>query len=97
VLDVMNFATLSRVTEALDEFTFRHDRFKISVRVLGAIFLSCGHFPLNLLPIFTVFGFKSHKYRGSEQVQVWFKLFNSKNAFSRITQRYGKINCSGLS
>jgi hypothetical protein len=26
---------------------------------LGAISLNCGHFPLNLLPIFKVFGFKS--------------------------------------
>jgi hypothetical protein len=32
VLDVTNFATLSRITEALDEFPFRHDRFKISVQ-----------------------------------------------------------------
>ena len=29
VLDVTNFATLSRVTEALDEYTFRHGRLKI--------------------------------------------------------------------
>jgi hypothetical protein len=32
VLDATNFATLSRVTEALDEHTFRHGRFKISVQ-----------------------------------------------------------------
>jgi hypothetical protein len=32
VLDVMNFGTLSRVTEALDEYTFRHGRFKIWVQ-----------------------------------------------------------------
>jgi hypothetical protein len=32
VLDVTNFGTLSRVTEDLDEYTFRHGRFKISVQ-----------------------------------------------------------------
>jgi hypothetical protein len=32
VLDVTNFGTLSHVTEALDEYTFRHGRFKISVQ-----------------------------------------------------------------
>jgi hypothetical protein len=32
VLDVTNFGTLSRVTEALDEYTFRHRQFKISVQ-----------------------------------------------------------------
>jgi hypothetical protein len=32
VLDATNFATLSRVTEAVDEYTFRHGRFKISVQ-----------------------------------------------------------------
>jgi hypothetical protein len=32
VLDVTNFATLSRITQALDEHTFRHGRFKISVQ-----------------------------------------------------------------
>jgi hypothetical protein len=32
VLDVTNFGTLSRVTEALDEYTFRHGQFKISVQ-----------------------------------------------------------------
>jgi hypothetical protein len=69
VTGVTNFATLSRITEALDEYTFCHGRLKISAQGgLGAIFLNCGHFPLNLLPIFKVFGFKSHKYRGSEQV-----------------------------
>jgi hypothetical protein len=70
VLEVTDFATLSRVTEALDEYTFRPGRVKISVStVLAAIFPSCRHFPLNLLPIFKVFGFKSHKYRATEQVQ----------------------------
>jgi hypothetical protein len=32
VLDVTNFGTLSRVTEALDEYTFCHGQFKISVQ-----------------------------------------------------------------
>jgi hypothetical protein len=32
VLDVTNFGTLSRVMEALDEYTFRHGQFKISVQ-----------------------------------------------------------------
>jgi hypothetical protein len=32
VLDVTNFGTLSRVTEALDEYTFRHGWFKIWVQ-----------------------------------------------------------------
>jgi hypothetical protein len=32
VLDVTNFGTLSRVTEARDEYTFRHGRFKIWVQ-----------------------------------------------------------------
>jgi hypothetical protein len=32
VLDVTNFGTLSRVTEALDEYTLRHGRFKIWVQ-----------------------------------------------------------------
>jgi hypothetical protein len=34
VLDVTNFATLSRITEALDEYTFRHGRLKF--RLTGA-------------------------------------------------------------
>jgi hypothetical protein len=38
-----------------------------------------------------LFGFKPHKYRGSEQVQ------QQKNAFFCITQRYVEINCSGYS
>ena len=32
VLDVMNFGTLSRVTKALDEYTFCHGQFRISVQ-----------------------------------------------------------------
>jgi hypothetical protein len=32
VLDVTNFGTFSRITEALDEYTFRHGRFKISIQ-----------------------------------------------------------------
>jgi hypothetical protein len=51
MLDVTNFATLSCVTQALDEYTFRHSRFKdFGSEVPGAIFLSRGHFPLNLWP-----------------------------------------------
>jgi hypothetical protein len=78
VLDVTNFATLSHVTEALDEYTFHHGRFNISVQgVLGAIFLSSGHFPLNFLPIFEVFDFKPHKYCRSEKVQQQKKDFST--------------------
>jgi hypothetical protein len=32
VLDATNFGTLSRLTEVLDEYTFRHGRLKISVQ-----------------------------------------------------------------
>jgi hypothetical protein len=78
VLDATSFPTLLGVTEALDEYTFRHGRFKISVQgVLGAIFFTCGHFPLNFLPIFKILGFKSHKYRASEQVQQQKMHFSS--------------------
>jgi hypothetical protein len=57
-----NFVTLSRVTEALDEYTFCHGRFRILVQV--GISLSCGHFSI-YCPFEMFFGFK---YRDSEQV-----------------------------
>jgi hypothetical protein len=54
VLDVTNIATF--VTQALDEYTFRHGRFKFQLWALRTQFMA-------------LFGFKSHKYHGSEQAQ----------------------------
>jgi hypothetical protein len=92
VLDVTNFGTLSRVTEALDEYTFRHGRFKILVQgCLEQFSLAVGTFhsiscpfsrflPSNLTDIV---------------VQSKFNLsWAVKNAFSHFTQGFFKINCS---
>jgi hypothetical protein len=78
VLDVTNFATLSRVTEALDEFTFRHDRFKILVQGrLEQFSLAVGTFHSISCPFSVHFqgfcqesAFKPRRYRDSEQVQL---------------------------
>jgi hypothetical protein len=58
VLDATNFATLSRITQALDEYTFRH---------VGSGCLE--QFSSAVETFHSIYGFKSHKYRGSEQVQ----------------------------
>jgi hypothetical protein len=91
VLDVTNFATLSRVTEALDEFTFCHDRFKISVQgCLEQISSAVGAFHSIYCPFLWFLA-------SNLTTIVVQSKFNNKNAFFQITQRYGEINCSGLS
>jgi hypothetical protein len=60
--------------------------------VLGEILLGCGHFPLNLLPIFKVFAFNLTNI----VVQIGFRASSTaKIAFFRISQSHAEINCSG--
>jgi hypothetical protein len=76
VLDVTNFATLSRVTEALDEYAFRHGRFKILVRGCLEQFSSL---PTRFLAYFKGFWLQISQIS-------WFRASSiAKNAFSRIT------------
>jgi hypothetical protein len=51
VLDVTNFETLSRITEVLDEYTFRHGQFKVWVQGCSEqVSLAVDTFPTIFLP-----------------------------------------------
>jgi hypothetical protein len=92
VLDVTNFGTLSRVTEALDEYTFRHGRFTISVQGRSEqIFSAVGIFHSISRPF--------SRFLASNQPQIsqisWIRASSTvKNAFSFIAQKLVEINCS---
>jgi hypothetical protein len=95
VLDVTNFGTLSRVTEALDEYTFSSWLVQnLGSGLLCANFLSCRHSPYNFLAILKVSCFKSHKHRASDQIKTEFNRSSTvKNGFF-LFNRFGEINFS---
>jgi hypothetical protein len=89
VLDVTNFGALSRVTEGLDEYTFRHGRFKISVQGCSEqVSLAADTLPTNFSPFsrFLVSYFTNivlqTKFNRSLTVKMDFFLFN--NRFAQI-------------
>jgi hypothetical protein len=72
VLDVTNFGTLSRVTEALEEYTFRHSRVEIWVQGCSEQVSLAADTPHNFLATLKVSCFKPHKRRASDQIQPKF-------------------------
>jgi hypothetical protein len=83
VLDVTNFGTLSRVTEALDEYTFCHGWFKIWVQGCSEQISLAADTPYKFLVILKVSCFKPHKHRASDQIQL---KFNDKKWFLPVQQ-----------
>jgi hypothetical protein len=87
VLDVTNFGTLSRVTEALDEYTYRHGRFNISIQGCSEqVSLATRTLPFSPFSRFLVSYLTNivlqTKFKPSLTVKMDFFLFN--NRFAQI-------------